>query len=264
MGCASDRASVTAKKISTASFAASFVYAYTQELLAPDKPIIYAYSHSPREKKNSVLSDDYNGAEQAVRHLASLGHTRIGFINGPPDVIPSQNRFRGYCAALENHGIAFDRVLLKHGIWEKPESGYAAATELLALTDPPTAIFAANDVMAAGVIDAVHALGLRVPDDVSVIGYDDRDMAKFLKPALTTVRLPMAQIGSTAAERLIRCVEEGASLVDSVFIRCELIVRDSCGECSRPDLSDLRSIVSKHVPVPFPLLQGSKVDFPAS
>lgn len=136
--------------------------------------------------------------------------------------------------------------------------------ELLALTDPPTAIFAANDVMAAGVIDAVHALGLRVPDDVSVIGYDDRDMAKFLKPALTTVRLPMAQIGSTAAERLIRCVEEGASLVDSVFIRCELIVRDSCGECSRPDLSDLRSIVSKHVPVPFPLLQGSKVDFPAS
>lgn len=106
--------------------------------------------------------------------------------------------------------------------------------ELLALTDPPTAIFAANDVMAAGVIDAVHALGLRVPDDVSVIGYDDRDMAKFLKPALTTVRLPMAQIGSTAAERLIRCVEEGASLVDSVFIRCELIVRDSCGECSRP------------------------------
>jgi DNA-binding LacI/PurR family transcriptional regulator len=129
-------------------------------------------------------------------------------------------RLTGYC--------------LNMGFGKNRRAGMPQQRELLALTDPPTAIFAANDVMAAGVIDAVHALGLRVPDDVSVIGYDDRDMAKFLKPALTTVRLPMAQIGSTAAERLIRCVEEGASLVDSVFIRCELIVRDSCGECSRP------------------------------
>jgi LacI family transcriptional regulator len=95
--------------------------------------------------------------------------------------------------------------------------------------NPPTAIFAANDVMASGVIDAVHDLGMRVPADVSVMGYDDRDMARFLRPPLTTVRLPMAEIGATAAQMLIDCVEWGETLVDSAYVPCQLIFRESCG-----------------------------------
>lgn len=212
-------------------FAASFVYSYSEDFLDPGLPIIYAYSHSPHEAKNSVLSDDFHGTEEAIRYLTSLGHTRIGFINGPPDVIPSQNRFRGYKVALESNGIEFDRQLIRCGEWEEPQSGYDAAMELLRLPDPPTAIFAANDVMAAGVIDAVHALGLDVPGDVSVIGYDDRDMARFLKPALTTVRLPMVEIGSAAARMVIECIEEGITLIDSVSVSCQLIVRESSGVC---------------------------------
>lgn len=210
-------------------FAASFVYSYTQDLINPGLPIIYAYSHSPQKTKNSVISDDFNGAQLAVRHLLELGHRRIGYINGPKNVIPSQDRIRGYAHALHKNGIEFDDSLVKYGQWEESASGYLAAQELLSLEDAPTAIFAANDVMAAGVINAVVHSGLRVPDDISVIGYDDRDIATFLKPALTTVRLPMSEIGSTAARLLIECVEKDVSLVDSTFVQCKLSVRDSCG-----------------------------------
>ncbi len=136
---------------------------------------------------------------------------------------------KGYKQALKEHGIPFDPELVKNGQWEDPLSGYLATKRFLASQNPPTAIFAANDIMAAGVIDAVHDLGLKVPEDVSVLGYDDRDMARFLRPALTTVRLPMAEIGSTAAKMLIDCLEHGDSLMDSVYVPCQLIVRESCG-----------------------------------
>jgi len=209
-------------------FAASFVYSYTYELINPGLPIVYAYSHSPHEKKNSVLPDDVHAAEQVVDHLVGLGHRRIGYINGPENVIPSQERIRGYNEALKVHGIQFDQRLIRNGEWEDPQSGYSAAKELLALDNPPTAIFAANDIMAAGVIDAVHDLGLRVPYDISVVGYDDRDVARFLKPSLTTVRLPMADIGSAAAQMLIDCLEHGDALIDSTYVPCQFVIRESC------------------------------------
>lgn len=209
-------------------FAASLVYSHTDELMNSGLPIVYACSHSPHEKKNSVLPDDVHAAEQVVDHLVGLGHRRIGYINGPEHVIPSQERIRGYKDALKGHEIQFDERLIRNGEWEDPQSGYQAAKELLALDNPPTAIFAANDIMAAGVIDAAHDLGLRVPDDVSVIGYDDRDVARFLKPSLTTVRLPMADIGSAAAQMLIDCLEHGEALMDSTYVPCQFVVRDSC------------------------------------
>lgn len=210
-------------------FAASFVSTYTQQLIDPDLPIVYAYSHSPYTQKNSVLSDDRRAAEEAVNYLVSLGHRRIGFINGPENVIPSQERIKGYQKALSGHCIPFSPELVANGEWEEPASGYKAAREFLTRPNPPTAIFAANDVMASGVIDAVHDLGMRVPADVSVMGYDDRDMARFLRPPLTTVRLPMAEIGATAAQMLIDCVEWGETLVDSAYVPCQLIFRESCG-----------------------------------
>ncbi|HKM42573.1 MAG TPA: LacI family DNA-binding transcriptional regulator [Limnochordia bacterium] len=209
-------------------FAASFVYSYTQELINPGLPIVYAYSHSPHDNKNSVLADDVHAAEQVVDHLVNLGHRRIGYVNGPEGVIPSQERIKGYREALKKHEIPFDDKLVIHGEWEDPQSGYRAAKRFLELKNPPTAIFAANDIMAAGAIDAASDLGLKVPGDISVIGYDDRDIARFLKPALTTVRLPMAEIGSAAAKMLIDCLEYGEALTDSMYVPCELVVRKSC------------------------------------
>lgn len=224
---------LTQRQIDGVIFAASFVYSITEELINSGLPIVYAYSHSPQAMKNSVLSNDLNGAQQAIEYLIRLGHKRIAYINGPKNVIPSKDRFKGYVVALEGGGIPFDQSLVGFGEWEDPGSGYRAAQEVLSLDDPPTAIFAANDVMAAGVIDAARDLGLRVPEDLSVIGYDDRNMASFLKPALTTVRLPMSGIGSTAAQMVIDCVEQDVMLIDSVFVQCELIIRDSCGPCNR-------------------------------
>mgnify|MGYP000949119999 CR=1 FL=1 len=220
---------LTQRQVDGIIFAASFVYSYTEELINPGLPIVYAYSYSPHPKKNSVLSDDMSAACQAVDYLVNLGHRRIGYINGPEDVIPSRERIKGYRKALQDHGLIFDVGLVRNGEWEEPKSAYQAAKELLALQDPPTAIFAANDVMASGVIDAAADLGLQVPNDISVIGYDDRDMARFLKPALTTVRLPMADIGSTAAKMLIDSLEHGETLIDSTYVPCQLIVRKSCG-----------------------------------
>jgi DNA-binding LacI/PurR family transcriptional regulator len=220
---------LTARQVDGIIFAASFVYSYTQELIKPGVPIVYAYCHSPHPKKNSVISDDATAARQAVDYLVSLGHRRIGYINGPEGVIPSQERIKGYKQALQNHDLIFDAKLVRHGEWEQPQSAYQAAKDLLSLKDPPTAIFAANDVMATGVIDAVCDLGLHVPKDISVLGYDDRDMARFLKPPLTTVRLPMADIGSAVAKMLIDSLEKGETLVDSTYVPCELIIRKSCG-----------------------------------
>ena len=214
-------------------FAASFVYSYTQELIKPDLPIVYAYSMSPYTKKNSVLSDDVRAAQEAVDYLVGLGHSRIGYINGPENVIPSEERIKGYKNALSQHGISFDPVLVKNGEWEDPSSAYRATREFMALPDPPTAIFAANDVMASGVMEAANDLGLSVPEDLSVVGYDDRDMARFLRPALTTVKLPMTDIGSTAAQMLIDCVESGEKMIDSAYVPCKLIIRDSCSTVVR-------------------------------
>lgn len=214
-------------------FAASFVSSYTQELINPGLPIVYAYSLSPHATKNSVLSDDVHAAQKAVDYLVDLGHRRIGYINGPEHVIPSQERIKGYKKALAEHGLDFDARLVKNGEWEDPKSAYEATQRLLALPEPPTAIFAANDVMATGVIDAVCDLGLQVPGDISVLGYDDRDLARFVKPALTTVRLPMADIGAAAAKMLIDCVEHGETLIDSAYVPCQLIIRDSCSVVSK-------------------------------
>ena len=122
---------------------------------------------------------------------------------------------------------------MKNGEWEDPSSAYRATREFMALPDPPTAIFAANDVMASGVMEAANDLGLSVPEDLSVVGYDDRDMARFLRPALTTVKLPMTDIGSTAAQMLIDCVESGEKMIDSAYVPCKLIIRDSCSTVVR-------------------------------
>jgi len=154
---------------------------------------------------------NWRGGLAGTEHLIDLGHARIGTITGPMRYLCSQARLAGYRAALERSGVPGDPALIQHGDFHY-ESGRAAALALLDLHEPPTAIFAANDEQALGVYAAADERSLRVPDDVSVIGFDDVPMSQWVRPALTTVRQPIRELGELAAAAVLAAGVDGAPL----------------------------------------------------
>ena len=192
------------------------------------KPHVFVHRHFGSYCPNSVLADDRRGAHLAVSHLARLGHRRIAFISGPFDWDASHFRRLGYQEELACLGIEYDANLVIEGDWEV-DSGYAAVGRLLALASPPTAIFAGNDLMALGVIRALVRAGRRVPGDVAVVGYDDRELAAYVEPAITTIRLPCYQMGQASAQVLLQMVKGEVTAKEPIEVMGELVVRDSCG-----------------------------------
>jgi LacI family transcriptional regulator len=174
----------------------------------------------------SVSAAHASGADQATRHLLDLGHRRIAQINGPPGWVATEDRRRGYRAALATAGILSDPRLEASAI---PEigPGREAAERLLDLDDPPTAIFAFNDNIAIGAMQAARARGLSVPEDLSVVGFDDVEHATIVTPALTTVRQPLAEMGRTAVSLLNRLLEGQRFETLHTELATRLVVRDS-------------------------------------
>lgn len=152
--------------------------------------------------EHMIETRDRLGGRDAARHLAELGHTRIAFISGPPTFRSSHERRSGFEEALNEHGLILPKAYVAEGAYTF-ESGIARGRELLEMEQPPTAIFAANDEMAAGVLQAARQLGLGIPADVSVVGFDDFQIASRVWPALTTIRTPTREIGRLAVERLL-------------------------------------------------------------
>ncbi|ACG78865.1 transcriptional regulator, LacI family [Phenylobacterium zucineum HLK1] len=152
--------------------------------------------------EHMIETRDRLGGREAARHLAELGHTRIGFISGPASFRSSHERRSGFEEALNEHGLTLSRTYVAEGAYTF-DSGVERGRELLAIEPRPTAIFAANDEMAAGVLQAARQAGLRIPEDLSVVGFDDFQIASRLWPALTTVRTPTREIGRLAVERLL-------------------------------------------------------------
>ncbi len=192
------------------------------------KPHVFVHRLFNSLNPNSIVPDDRYGARLAVRHLAQLGHRRIAFINGPEGWDAAINRLLGYQEELAAWGIPFAPELVDRGDWEV-QSGYLAAQRLMKVNLRPTAIFAANDLMALGVIYAVQEAGLRVPEDIAVVGYDDRDFSGFVRPAITTVRMPCEEMGRIAAQSLLRLIRKEAKAIDPILVKGDLIVRQSCG-----------------------------------
>jgi LacI family transcriptional regulator len=178
------------------------------------------------ERVPSVSTAHAAGADQAMRHLLELGHRRIGAITGMPDWVATEKRLQGYHAALAGAGILPDPELIVAGDWEIG-GGTAAAERLLSLPEPPTAIFAFNDNMAVGVLRVARARGLRVPEGLSVIGFDDVELATVVAPTLTTVRQPLAELGRMAVDRLVRLLEGQRFEAFNVELGTRLIVRES-------------------------------------
>jgi LacI family transcriptional regulator len=151
---------------------------------------------------------------------------RIGAITGPPDYLCSRARIDGYRSALERAGLGFDETLVRHGDFEH-EGGFIRGSELLDQQQPPTAIFAGSDQQALGVYEAARQRGLRIPQDLSVVGFDDLPAARWVSPPLTTVRQPLADMGRVAAGMLGDLIEGIPLHSQRVELSTELIVRES-------------------------------------
>jgi LacI family transcriptional regulator len=162
-----------------------------------------------------------------MEHLISLGHRRIGFIGGRPDLQSAVRRLKGYEDALRQANIPLAPELIQVGDYST-ETGFICAQGLLNLPEPPTAIFAANDQSAIGAIEAAHAAGLRIPDHLSVVGFDNIPEAAFMRPALTTVDQSIDKMGRVATKMLIGLIQ-GEKLASNLYkMPTRLVVRDSC------------------------------------
>lgn len=193
-----------------------------------DRPRVFVHRLFGSPICNSVVPDDYYGATLAVNHLVALGHRRIAYINGPENWHNCRARMSGYCDALVENNLSFESDWVQGGDWEI-ESGYAAAQKLLQLDNRPTAIFAGNDLMALGAIYAIQDSGLQVPGDMAVVGYDNRNFTNIFRPGITTVNMPVGEMGKIAAELLLKQVKEGRTEEEEIKVQGQLIIRETCG-----------------------------------
>jgi LacI family transcriptional regulator len=201
--------------------------AYVQMLCDRQFPYVVIDHHRFDNFSPTVSSTNWQGAYGAVCYLIELGHRRIGFIAGTAELSSARERLAAYQAALADQHIPYDPLLVQPGDFRQSRA-YTATHVLLDLPQPPTAIFAANDWSALGVYDAVRDRGLRIPQAISVIGFDDVPQAAHLRPALTTVRQPLAEMGRVAARLLFQYIEDPDQPIQQVVLDTQLIIRESC------------------------------------
>ncbi len=177
---------------------------------------------------DNVTVDSAGGTREAVQHLINLGHRRIGMISGTSLISTGRERYEAFLATLQMAGIRSEPELIRSGRFRQ-EDGYQLTMSLLNLTTPPTAIFAANNMLALGTLQALHERGKRIPEDMAVVGFDDLPWAGSLWPPLTTVAQPTYQLGHEAARLLLRRIAEPTAPIESVVLKTQLMIRRSCG-----------------------------------
>ena len=183
--------------------------------------------HLSRVKISSVDIDSRAAARLAVEHLLAQGHSRIGCItNAPLSYTAASERLQGYQDALSAAGYSFDQNLVRYGDYS-PESGFKTMTSLLAEANRPTAVFVASDVVAFGAMTAVREHGLKVPQDIALVGFDDVPLARYVDPPLTTVHLPIAELGRQAGQLLVDLIFRQTEPGRQIWLEPELIVRSS-------------------------------------
>jgi len=195
-------------------------------------PIVAVDPHTGPSSLPSVHADNLAGAMTATEHLVGLGHRRIGFLAGRPDLESARQREQGYRAALAAAGIAVDPLLIRVGGYE-PDMSRDAARQLLVLDDRPTAIFAANDLSAIETVQVAHSLGLVIPGDLSVIGFDNIPESALIDTPLTTIDQSIHEMGRQAVELLIDLIDGNTDRPRQVTLPTRLVVRQSCGPVPR-------------------------------
>jgi len=188
-------------------------------------PVVVINSPVRGESHLSFRLDNRGGARAMVEHLVRVGHRRIVFIAGPQDNFDATERLAGYCEAIAAQPNVREFVMA--GDFSEG-SGVKAAQRLLQMDERPDAIFAANDMMALGCLRALAETGVRIPQDVAVVGFDDIPLARYVTPALTTVRVPMAALGARALDGLAEAISTDSDRASTETLTAELVVRDSC------------------------------------
>jgi len=196
---------------------------------ATDAPIVSVDPHVANPNYPSISATNYQGAVDAMEYLLSLGHRRIGFISGRQELDSAERRMQAYQDAMQNAGVDIDPHLIATGDYTT-RTAYECTKQLLSSLEPPTAIFAANDQSAIGLYEAAKELGIRIPDELSVVGFDNISEAKYM--GLTTVDQRLAEMGYIATQMLIKLVNGEDLERSSHKISTELVVRDSCREIS--------------------------------
>ena len=190
-----------------------------------DRPMVFAYSHGTQQD-TFVTYANCDSARAMTEHLIRKGHRRIAVIAGHPHSYPTVMRLRGFREAMEKAGLPCPDGYICYGDWEY-DSGYKCTKTLLECAERPTAIFAMNDLMAAGCIHALQEAGLNVPGDIAVAGFDNREIARYLQPPLTTVALPTTEIGVRAAKHMLALIRNPGTPPQREIIPCSIIERDS-------------------------------------
>jgi LacI family transcriptional regulator len=196
-------------------------------------PLVLVDRRVPEVEADYVLTDNQGGGRLATRHLIDLGHRAIACIAGPEGIKLSSDRIAGYRHALEEAGFAIQPDLIIEGDFQF-QSGYIAAQSLFGKRKEPTAIFACNDLMAIGVYRFAHEKGLRIPEQLSIVGFDDIRLAAFTHPPLTTIRQPKHTMGSTAAKLLLERMNQRDSAPRLEVLDTQLIKRESTGQILQP------------------------------
>ena len=208
-------------------------------LLETSTPDVLLNCYTAGREFPSVLPGDVAGGNRATEILLAAGHRRVAHITGEGWMEVSMDRLRGYREALATADIPFDPELVREGNWQL-SSGYEVTMSLMAMKRPPTAIFCANDRMALGCYEALKQLGLRIAEDVSVVGFDDEEIASHVMPKLTTLRFPRHMMGGWAVERALAGPRGGGEIHRITKVECELVERNSVGPgpaADRPSVS---------------------------
>ncbi|HSM33056.1 MAG TPA: LacI family DNA-binding transcriptional regulator [Anaerolineae bacterium] len=199
---------------------------YVEHLRAEQYPFVLIDHDSDAPGCNVINAANRDGTRAGIAYLIELGHRRIGFISGRPDVGATHERFAGYQAALLEAGIPLDDRLVVEGDFLESR-GYTAAADLLSLAQPPTAIFTSSDVAAFGVLGAARDAGLQVPRDLSVLGFDDIEEASYRGAALSTIRQPLREMGRVAVQRLMSLLADPSQPAIRTVMETELVVRQT-------------------------------------
>ncbi len=191
-------------------------------------PMVLVDRELPQDGYDSVLVDNDGGARAAARHLIDLGHSAIAMISGPLNTTPGRERFQGFSAELHAHGIKTPPAYMQMADFREP-GGYSAMLALLALTEPPTAVFCANNLMTVGALKALNAMRVQVPVNMSLIGFDDLDLAPLLKPPLTVIDRPTVKQGVLAARLLLSRLDRADGPEHQrIVLPTKLVERGSC------------------------------------
>jgi LacI family transcriptional regulator len=207
-------------------YSTSFTRGVTVPAALADTPAVLLNCHTRARSRASVVPSELLGGYTATMHLIEAGHRRIGFINGEDWIEAAAERLKGYRQALSTADIPYDPSLVRCGDWQVA-AGHEHALALLDLAQRPTALFCANGLMAIGALDAARERKLAVPRDLSIVGYDDQDIARYTHPPLTTVLLPNYEMGRWAAESLIAEVRANHLQKAVIKLECPLVERDS-------------------------------------